>query len=439
MRVWRGLVVMVVAGILAGRALATEIVNGPVIGHVTDGSARIWMQVNMADRVTVHAVDVTTGRTVASISLDVEGPSPFICDAPVPNLDANRNYRIEILFDNKPVKLVEPLIVRTAPPRGEVATFEVAFASGVDVGMEGHNPLPVAKAVAAYNPRAMLFLGNTGMLPEKEEDFPKTRKEAFRFLCKAQQTVRGAVGLQTLFHGTPIYGTWGERDFGPMDSNREFVYSQENLIAFEKFWPNPDYGVPEAPGMYCNFTLGDVDFFVVDTRSLRAPPTTAGAGKEMLGKVQMDWLKKQMKESRATLKVIASSAPMLADDASVDGWWKYKEERAEFLEFLAASHISGVVFVSGGGACGELVTRKPAKGTGYPLHEIISSPLAGKVLNVASANALRVGDAVLVENFGTLEFGGGSKAKRFVTLQLRDAKGKVVAEETVFAGNLVAE
>lgn len=428
--------IMAIVGmlLLASVARATEIVSGPMIGHVTDSSARIWFQTNTTERVQLRVFDVDARREVSGVTIDVEGPAPFVCDAPVSNLEANRNYRIEIEFDGKPVRFAEPLLLRSAPPPGEPASFAVVFGAGIDLGPQAGQRVPVAAALKDAKPRAMVFLGSSGYLPEKDEDFPATRREAYRFLWKANQAVRRHQELAPLFRTIPCYGTWGTRDYGPPNADQGFVYAQEALIGFQKFWPNPNYGTPQAPGAYTSFSLGDVDFFLLDTRRYRDQ-----AKGTMLGEVQLAWLKKQLLSSAATFKVIAAGAELFGNDPKADTWSACQREREAIVDLVMNKQIRGVLLVSGGGRYGELLRRKPVGATQYPIYEMAAGPLRAAAADSAPENPQRLGEPLLGNNFGVLEFGGGSKAKRFVTMQLRDEQGKVRLEQTIFAGNLQAE
>src|ERR1043165_7479195 len=96
---------MLVSMFAVGVARAVDPVAGPMIGHVTDRSARIWMQFPVAGAVTFTAIDVDERATVSVVKVDLEGPLPFTCDVPVNNLLPDHTYRIEIKFDDQPVRL----------------------------------------------------------------------------------------------------------------------------------------------------------------------------------------------------------------------------------------------------------------------------------------------------------------------------------------------
>ncbi len=436
--------IMVLAALLltsfipATPAKADDIVAGPMVGHVTDKSARVWMQLSTSGELSVSCIEVDSGREVSGVKVDVEGGSPFIFDTPLNNLLPNKNYRIEVKLDDRILKLPEPpLVIRTAPPAGEIATFNIAFGSCMNP--HGRGTAPIFKAVTALEPRAFLFLGNSGYLPAKEEAFPTTRRAAFRFFCDLHSKIKTEPDLQQLFHSASCYGIWDDHDFGPNDSNRTWVYAKESQSAFQRFWANPDWGEPDNPGCYCNFSISDVDFFLLDGRMYRDPETDP-ARKTMLGQRQLEWLKKGLKASDATFKIIACGSQTIADYSKSDSWSHYPDEQQDFIKWLHKNQIGGVLFISGNRNLGELTIKKPAGGDAdaYPLVELTSSPLAAKPAPdevLAVPNPDRSGDAVGENNFGTLDF-GGPRGKRFVTLRLRDEAGKIKLEQTVFAGQL---
>ena len=426
---------------LAATAFAqTRVVAGPIIGHVTDTSARLWMQLNQTEAVTVRPVDVVTNRPVGSIRIDVEGPPPFVFDAPVNGLQPNRNYRLEVLFDDKQVTMPAPEItLRTAPAPGEAETFCIAFGSCLNPA--AFPQMPIFKTIDALKPRAFLFLGNTGNLPQSLPEFPQTRKLAFRFLCDFQRSVRNAPDLQPLFRSAAIYSLWDDHDFGTTGADRSFVYSTEARIAFMRYWPNPTYGTPDAPGIFCSFTLGDVDFFLLDDRTYRDPVNDKdNPPQAMLGLGQIAWLKAALKNSRAAFKVIATPSQMLPDYHPYQHWGHYPTERADFLHWLFDNKIAGVLLLSGDRQLAELSVRPPADKSPneYPLYELTSSPLAQKMADdqtLALVNPLREGPLVADLNFATLDF-AGPKSKRHVTLRIRDTQGKTRLEKVIFAGDL---
>ena len=488
-----GFLAVLLWGFLAPAASGqTKIIAGPMIGHVSDTSARLWMQLNTSEVVTVRVFDVVQNQGLGSVRVDVEGPAPFIFDSPLSGLKPNHNYRIEVLFDNKEVDLPEPQpVLRTAPPPGEATTFTVGFGScmspaalvaGEDAGARGGGSgggrMPIFKPLDLIKPRAFFFLGNNGYLPVDFKEWPQKKRQAMRMLTDFHHRVRAAPDLQRLLRGSAIYGIWDEHDFGSADAGggmgadgtvEGFVFTKESRAAFIRYWPNPDYGTPETPGVFYNVTLGDVDFFVLDNRTFRTPPMRlaqgastmpGGKGAEtpaadpvvpsvMLGAGQLAWLKAALTQSNATFKIVACGCPLLPTYRPERTWAAYPEERSAFFTWLRGSKISGVVMITGGGGGerfgSELSALTPPEKavTEYPLYDLTCAPLAVPAALPAKddtlENPMREGPAVSgINTFGTLDF-GGPKSKRHLTMRVRDAEGKTRLEKVIFADELKGE
>src|SRR5579862_8091487 len=83
-----------------------DLTAGPMVGHVTDKSARVWMQFPIAGEVTISTYEVDRGGSpVSSLRVGLEGPTPFVCDVPVSGLQPEKTYRLEVKFEDQPVKL----------------------------------------------------------------------------------------------------------------------------------------------------------------------------------------------------------------------------------------------------------------------------------------------------------------------------------------------
>jgi len=457
-KLWRVAGVAAVVGLLlmsvgSGGASGADITAGPMVGHVTDKSARIWLQMSVPEEISVECFDLATDAPVCALSTDPTGPSPFTGDIPLSNLDPNKAYRIELKLGGNPVAVNgTQCVIRTDPPVGDEAVTTVAFGSGVDV----HGArATIFKAVDDVRPRAFLFLGNTAYLPHPFPSFDqggmRNGRQAFRLIADTYSEVRKLPELQKLFRTVPCYAAWDDGDFGGANSDRTFPFAGEAWSAFQKFWPNPDWGTANDQGCYYTFTLGDADFFVLDSRSHRDPEGPAGkmqGDRTMLGAAQLEWVKQGLMKSTANFKVIACGSQLLANDVAANGnsagagapsdtWAAFQPEQGDFLKWLGEKRISGVIFVTGTNrGYGEL-TGIGAKDspTHYPLLELTSSCLVGKGVGDAGADAQRVAGPVVENNFGTIDF-VGQRDHRMVTLRLRDSEGAVRVEQRVGVGDL---
>jgi len=438
-RWWVALVVLWL-GALSARA---DIVAGPMIGHVTENSVRIWLQLSTPDEVQVRAFAVGDKRSVGSITVDVAGPLPFTCDIPFTDLEPDTAYRFEILVGDKPVQVVPELVTMTAPMPGTLPVFSVAGLAGLSPAMlldpQGKTlDLPVLQTLIKQRPRMCFMLGNPGQIPDAMADLPTKRQATFRVMVDAHRLTRNVASWQPLLRTTPWYRVAGAGEYGPWDENSENMpFLREGLAAFQRYWPNPTYGINKVPGSFTTTTYGDVDFFLLDAFSQRVPTPTAK--RQMFGPEQIAWLQTTLKESKATFKVLVAGVPLLGEYPDESGWAGFPDERTAFIQWLFTQRITGVVMLSGGRASRELSLRQvEKKGQEYPLYDLSTGylwmpPPADATTKAANPN--RRGKASWDSGFGLLEF-AGPKNKRHVNLSLRDAQGQTKVEERVFAQQL---
>jgi phosphodiesterase/alkaline phosphatase D-like protein len=160
----------------------------------------------------------------------------------------------------------------------------------------------------------------------------------------------------------------------------------------------------------------------------------------MLGEAQLAWLRKGLKESRAHFKIIAAPCTLWGDDPAkpdADSWTRFPAEQNAFVDWLGAQKINGVITLAGNRPAGE-ITKVKFDSMVYPLYTVATSALClpeGARFAAPPENPNRVVAPVSASTFGTLDFGGDHE-HRFITLRLRDEKGKVRAEQTLFAVQL---
>ena len=435
--------VLVAASLLTGggTARAVRILAGPMVGAVTSTSARVWIALDTSDVVRVRCFDINTNREVCSIGTAVHGPPPFIVNAPLGGLQPDRDYRITLTANGAPVPLPPPaLIIHTYPAPRILDNFTLAFGSGSDTVR--YPDVSIWRQIARLQPRAFIFAGDTMFLPKKLSAFPYTYYAALRFIEQHYAQARRYRGWQRLLRICPLYATWDNRDFGTLHAGASFVFRDESLLAFEKYWPNPGYGYRATLGTFCRFRLGDVEVFLLDDRTFRRPPAPGHPG-TMLGAAQLAWLKRRLLQSRADFNLIVDGDPMLAKYHHHECWANFGAEREKFLQWLFTHDVSGVVFLSGHNGFGEL-TRRPADPRAldqYPLYDLTSSSLAAAPLapdHLARwRNAWRIGAPVRAHNFGVIAVGGPA-GNRHLTMRLVDAHGQTRLSKTLSVSMLSA-
>jgi alkaline phosphatase D len=232
---------------------------------------------------------------------------------------------------------------------------------------------------------------------------------------------------------------WDDHDYGPDNSDKGFALKTQSLGLFQRYWVNPNYGLPEAPGVFFKVSLGDLDLFLLDDRSYRDPdPAPATAEKTLLGPRQLQWLKEGVKASRATFKLIAAGSRMLSDRPASsgrggEGWHNFPQERTAFLDWLKAEGVEGLFFLSGDVHYTYLSElERPGS---YPLLELICSPLTSRVHPRPFPIRELPGTLVTQRNFCTLDISGPAE-QRLLAVSAWDSAGTRLWRETFPAAAL---
>lgn len=440
--VTRTLIMMLIAVALLAKVpnlRAAHIIAGPMVGSVSTTTARVWLEISTSDHVTVRIFDVDNNQEINAVGMDVSGPPPFVVEATFGGLMPDHDYRISVSIEGVRQQLPLPkLIIHTMPARKAMRSITVAFGSCAD--FRRYPGLRIWNSITRIEPRAFIFAGNSTYLPKHLNHFPYTYVHALQFILQRYDASRRFVGIQPLMRICPMYATWDNRDFGTLNSNKTFVFSRESMLAFEDYWPNPSYGHGRTLGTFCHFNVGDVAFFLLDDRTFRTPQTH-GPGATMFGRRQLAWLKSRLMRSRADFKIIVNGDQMLAHYAGHESWADYQPEQKQFIHWLFAHQVGGVLFLSGHRGFGEL-TRRPANSNSdfpqYPLYDLTSSSLAAAPVKhqfTGWHNPDRIGPAVFEHNFGLIRVGGAIDA-RHITLELRNSRSRVVLRKVISENDL---
>lgn len=172
------------------------------------------------------------------------------------------------------------------------------------------------------------------------------------------------------------------------------------IQAFFNFSPidimNDDDKTIDPNRIYRSFNWGkDLDIFLVDAHSYRSRSDlddTLANNKTLLGKEQLQWLKKGLLTSTATWKVISTDVPFsipscFTKQLGCDSWATnssnfkktFASERLNLLKFLDDNNIKNVVFVTTDVhfAANVVIDENPNHDRDrLILHEIVSGPLA---------------------------------------------------------------
>jgi alkaline phosphatase D len=402
-------------------------VLGPMVGHVTDASARVWSEV---DRPGLLAVTLTAGDgEVEEAWSRIQGPQGGIALLHVEGLEPSTVYRARFTLDGAPVPVDPPVEFRTFPSSGTPSRVRIALISCARVPWDSIQS--AWHAVAAEQLDAIVWLGDNGYLEHGDSIQPADYSSAERIEFRYRE-IRALPTVQPVLRTMANYAIWDDRDYGDSDSDRTNPLRSEVAGIFERYWANPSYGQRPGPdGIYGAFRIGGAEVFLLDDRFWRDPDTLPDTpSKTVLGAAQKAWLKDALAASDAPLKVIAIGHQVLADYHEWESYAMFAHERQEILDWIRDQRIEGVVFVDGDRHLSELM-RAQLEGV-YPLYELTASPIANRpfTTGLELPNPIRIGGYGAGYNYGVLELDTTVPPGR-LTILLKDDRGDVVLRHEV--------
>lgn len=332
---------------------------GPMVGHVSDSEATIWVRVKQGSSVSGTArqgerqfnhtgiTDLDDGFYLVHFTGLAPGTATKV------TLEATRPRKGSAGNEiNR-----EPLSFRTALAPSQTGKVRIAFGSCSKLSQ--FDSAPIYHCIAKEQPDCAIFLGDNAyfiVADGSERHFSTTGPRGdwnFEEAMTARHLVtRVSRDLQAMLRSVPNYGIWDDHDYGPDNEDREFELKEEALRAFRQMWANPGWGAKETPGVFSKFRNGPVEVFLMDDRYYKYSPqrhkdVTVETG-EIWGAAQTQWLLEGLKASTAPVKVIANGTQVLSSGTRGEGHFQEaRNERQRVLDFLAEHKIGGVVFISG--------------------------------------------------------------------------------------------
>ena len=403
-----------------------------MVGHVTDTTARIWVDV---DRDGLLGVILTgAGRGGVKGETRIAGSPDGIALLEIAGLEPATEYAARFTLDGTPLPVEPPVVFRTFPRPATSARIRIAFVSCARVTWDSIQP--AWSAVAADEPDAIVWLGDNGYLEHADSIRPADYASAERIEFRYRE-MRGLPSVQPVLRSMANYAIWDDRDYGDSDSDRTNPLRTEVAGIFERYWANPSYGqAPELDGIYSSFRIGDAEVFLLDDRYWRDPDTLPDTpAKTVLGAEQKTWLKEALARSDARLKVVAIGHQVLVDYHGWESYAMFAHERAELVAWIRERRIEGVVIVNGDRHLSELM-RASFEGL-YPLYELTASPIANRPFTdgLELPNPLRIGGYAAGDSYGILELDTTEPPGRLVIL-VKDARGQEVLRHEVMLDEL---
>ncbi|MEM7700143.1 MAG: alkaline phosphatase D family protein, partial [Verrucomicrobiota bacterium] len=347
---------------LPGVSDVPAVIHGPMLGAVTDTSAKTWIRLRESGTVRGRVGEQTTEPFTA------DQPGAYAAVIDWVGLDPATRYDVVIEKETAEGWIeIASVGFDTHPPADEGAVFEVAFGGGAGYIPEWER---MWDTIRGFEPEAMLMLGDNVYIDDPTQ--PETQ-----WYCYHRR--QSLPEWRRLIAEVPIYSIYDDHDFGDNDcmpgpAIDKPAWKRPVWEVFRSNWANPGYGGGDQnPGCWYHFAIADVEFWMLDGRYYRHRES-----KSMLGPVQREWLLKGLAASQATFKVIVSPVPFTPGikPGSLDPWDGYPEEREAIFDHIADERIEGVFLVAADRHRTDL--RRIDRDDAYPLYEFESSRLTNR-------------------------------------------------------------
>jgi alkaline phosphatase D len=397
-----------------------RIIHGPMLGCVTDRSAKVWLRTVDQSQVVVqvYACDKQgqpTRKIIATGTATSDPQHDYTAVVELEGLQPETQYAYDVIIAEKSAIKGSLPRLRTYPQKGDAAKFRIAFGGGA-----GYVPRyeTMWDTIESHQPDVLFLLGDNVYIDLAEEPRGMHRYTYYRRQSRPE--------YRRLVSSTPVYAIWDDHDcaiddvwMGPFVDRPSWKPAM--LDVFRENWVNPAYGNKQAPGCWFQTSIADVDFFFLDTRYYRTNPF--GEQPTMLGPIQKAWLFKQIKNSQATFKVIVSSVPWASGSkpGSHDTWNGFPAEREEIFSALEVNKSEGVLLLSADRHRSD--AWKIERPNGYALYDMMSSRLTNEHPTECFPEALFCYNKTC--SFGLLTI-DTTQADPVATYQIIDIDGKIV-------------
>jgi phosphodiesterase/alkaline phosphatase D-like protein len=359
------------------------VLRGPIVGAVTDTTARVTVQWPTEAKIAIEASatkEFTTGviRTASdnasaaghdfvTLSLTGLSPSTRYYLRPVVN-DTVRTFPMERSFT-------------TFPTMGKDSQFTFCFGSCATMGSYKHSG--VWGLMQKLDPLLFIEIGDWSY-PDQQVAAQFVLSDSLQNLAY-ENKYTPTHPIDTLLSKRAVDYVYDDHDFAGGNSDGTNPGASKSIANYDSHFPH--YDLPnKEDGIFHTFKAGNVQFFVLDLRSARSPSNEAvvtsngtysfapPAGHSMLrgvhrgGVDQLTWLEQELRASTSRWKVILSSVtwnPAMKNFvqlgvayanfkhdpsklyAAVDSWVGYPEDQDSLLAFIAREKINNILFCSG--------------------------------------------------------------------------------------------
>jgi len=345
-----------------------RVMQGPMLGAVTPQSVMVWIRGSGEFRYAIEYATAHDFRDATRSREQVARKSEdYTLVFKLGGLEPDTRYYYRVIAERRVSKYERETIPMyfTTPPEG-AHPFRVSFGSCARYQKTARQP--IWGPIEDLEPDLFFWLGDNIYGDALDPDI----------LAEEYRRQRDIPEIFPVIRSVPQLATWDDHDFGLNNHDRTNPIKRDALRVFQQYWPNPSFGLEDAPGVFFAYRYGGVDFFFLDGRYHRDPNAAPDRpGKTMLGEAQYDWLIEGLASSDAPFKIIVSGSGFTSvKGPEGDAWSAFLSERNRLFRDIAERGIGGVLLFSGDTHMGELNRIESPHPGGYPLFELVSSPLA---------------------------------------------------------------
>ncbi len=211
------------------------------------------------------------------------------------------------------------------------------------------------KYVDKQKPDLWIWLGD---IIYGDHFLPSERVEAYNF-------IKNQPYYQKLISYSDVLGIWDDHDYGYDRADGDYKYKEESKKALFDFLGYDDPLLLSREGIYhqkyYETDAGPVQFIMLDGRSFHYKWK-----RQMLGKVQWEWLENTIKESRSDIIFISSGINVLSTFHLTllgnEGWGGYRREKWRLYKLLRKYPNKQFVFLSGDRHFSQVSKKRLSKG-----------------------------------------------------------------------------
>lgn len=412
--------------------------HGVASGDITNSSAILWARTN--EEATVQ-FEISTDshfkdKTIIKTS-DATEEHDFTAKVSVTGLkpETTYYYRAHAVSSKYDVNGS----FKTAPEEHSLEPMTIVW--GGDTGGQGEIP-PFAsfKAMADLNPDLFLFSGDTIYADNKTPAVPSAPSKTPDDFWGKYKENRTDAGFRKLLQNTGTFAIWDDHEVTNDFSGPTEQLTTTGLRAFKDYWPISEER-SSADKLYHKYSWGNtMDMIILNNRGYRSPNNQPdGLDKTMLGEEQLKWLKQELLESDAKVKLVATSVPISIPTGKAnarDGWANanqvnsndptgYENEFKKISDFIIENDIKNVFFVTTDVHFAEVI-KYDANQDGTPdYHELVSGPIGAVKIKPGTLDPSFGPEILYAEgeffNFGVFRV---DPAKKQAIVEIKDENGK---------------